>query len=194
MFCRPAAFALIVLFLNSCAQHPVELPPGQVRIAPDVVMTLPKPSELGQSFEVAQLVTAHYGDRTFAFEGHLSATPDRFLLVGLDPMGHRALSITWTNETILTEKESWVPEQLRPANILADMVMLYWPEESLRRALSGSGGALRSAPRERTVSAGGKDVIRAEQPADGDDPWNGKATFSNMAWGYRLDIQSERLQ
>ncbi len=182
--------AVIALAVVACtAERPAETPPSKaIRIAPGLALALPKPSELGRSLEASQLVTAHYGGQTFAFEGHVSATPERVLLVGLDTMGRRAVTVEWTEQGFRAERAPWLPEQLRPENMLADMVILYWPEAILRRALGPSGGGLAAGARFRSISADGKEVIRADYSAA--DPWNGKLTFSNFAWDYELDVQS----
>ncbi len=195
---RLAALVVIVLTLNGCAGGPGD-PNVSSRRRPcaDRRQSHPGPAKTVRArtqFRGAQLVTARYGERTFVFEGHLSAAPDRFLLVGLDPMGHRALSITWTDRGIAMERESWLPEQLRPDNILADIVILYWPEDSVARALARSGAKLTSGPGERSIWFEGKEIIHADYRAAGADIWNGGATYRNLAWGYQLDIQSEIVQ
>jgi hypothetical protein len=47
-----------------------------------------------------QQITARYRDRTFVFEGRLSASPEQLRLVGLDALGRRALSIVWEGDRI----------------------------------------------------------------------------------------------
>jgi hypothetical protein len=179
----------ILLALGACAARTGDLPPDRVRVAPGVTLELPSPRELARSFEAVQLISARYGDQTFVFESHVSATPERFLLVGLDTLGRKVMTITWTDAGIAHETASWVPEQLRPANVLADIVLLYWPEESVRRALRG--GLLKVGHDRRDVIADGHDVIWAEfQPSIAGDPWSGHLHYENVAWGYALDVQS----
>jgi hypothetical protein len=185
---RVVVAVLLGLTLSACATPPPEPAPGSVRVAPGLVLVLPKPSDLGRRLEASQLITAHYGDQTFVFEGHLSATPDRLLLLGLDPMGRKALSVTWTDAGIHAETAPWLPEQLHPENMLADIVMLYWPEESVRNALVNSGGTLAVGAHFRSITTGDKEVIRADY--SGDDPWNGTLRYRNIAWGYGLEVQS----
>jgi hypothetical protein len=203
---RTAILTLLLGALGACADLPATAPgsnaaqrpgqilrPGQVQITPDLVMTLPKPSHLGQSFEAAQLVTAHFGDRVFAFEGHLSATPDRFLLVGVDPMGQRIISITWTDDGITADKADFVPAQIRPSNILADLVMLYWPGAAVQQALEGSGALVYDEPQARRIAVAGRDIVQTRYQGTGGDRWNGSASLCNLVWGYCLDIRSEKL-
>ncbi|HEY1723648.1 MAG TPA: DUF3261 domain-containing protein [Magnetospirillaceae bacterium] len=186
---RIVVAAVVALVLAACAtRQDMEAPEGTVRIAPTLFMTLPKPSDLGRSVETTQLVTAHYRDKTFVFEGHISATPEQFLLVGLDPTGNRALTLTWTDQKLSVETASTLPSQLHPENMLADIVILCWPEDSLRRALAGSTGVLTVTPNRRSITVDGKEVIRADYQTT--DPWNGSMIYRNIAWGYELDVQS----
>lgn len=186
---RILGLVLLATTLGGCVARNGGMPAEAVRIAPTVTLVMPHPGDLGRSLEAVQLVTAHYGDQTFVFESHLSATPKRFLLVGLDTVGRKAMTITWTDAGIAYEAAPWVPEQLRPANILADIVVLYWPAASVRRALSG--GTLDTGPERRSVIAGGQEVIRAEyRPTRPGDPWSGRLHYENRAWGYALDVES----
>ncbi len=180
--------AAALLMLSACADRPVAPAAGQVRIAPELVMALPSPAELGRSLEATQLVTAHYGDRTFVFEGHLSATPERFLLVCLDAMGRKALTISWSASGIAAEAAPWIPAELRPDNMLADMVLLYWPEASVRRLLAPAAGTLVSGPRSRSVRVDGKEIVHADYATA--DPWTGSLSYRNLPLGYALEIQS----
>jgi hypothetical protein len=179
---------LCAVLLTACA-GPVQPPNPAIRIAPDLDFALPRPGDLGRSLDATQLVTAHYGDQTMVFEGHISATPAKFLLVVVDPLGRRALSITWNDAGITYEAAPWLPPTVRPQNMLADIVMLYWPEAVVRRALSG--GRLVVAPGSRSVFMAGQEVIHADyRPAAGGDIWTGDSRYRNLPRGYDLDIQS----
>jgi hypothetical protein len=191
---RALACASFALALAACGTPEAAPPPGQVVIAPQLKIALPRPGELGRTLEAAQLVTAHYGEQTIVFESHLSATPERFLLVGLDSLGRKALTITWTDAGIVTEAAPWLPDTLRADNILADIVLLYWPEAVVRRTLAAAGANLVSGPRQRRIIRAGEEVGRADYlPSRGGDPWNGRLRYRNLAWGYELEVQSTEL-
>jgi hypothetical protein len=191
---RILVIALLVLASGACARHSIEGPGRSVSISPDLTLVLPRPSDLGHAIEVTQLVTARYGSRVFAFEGHVSATPERFLMVGLDSLGRRAMTITWSDAAMTYEAASWLPPQLRPENVLADMVLLYWPEASVRQALAPSGGTVTAARGRRTITKDGEPVVQIqydEAAADG-TPWTGRLHYRNLAFHYELEVQSVR--
>jgi hypothetical protein len=182
---------LTAMILGACAQRMAEPSVGIVPIARDLSVVLPRPSDLGRSVQVAQLVTARYGNDTYVFESHIDATPERFLMVGVDSLGRRAMTITWTDAGVISDTASWFPSSLRPENILADMTLLYWPETAVRQSLISSGGELSSGPRWRSVRKDGKEIVRIDyEPAAGDSLWSGKLHYRNIAWNYALDVQS----
>ena len=185
---RALVSLLLALLLASCAAGPV---PSRtvVRIAPALDLVLPRPSDLGRSLDATQLVQAHYGDQTMVFEGHVSVTPERVLLVVVDPLGRRALSVTWTDAGVSYDAAPWLPATVRPENMLADIVVLYWPEAIVRQALVG--GSLVATPGTRSILVAGHEVIHADyQPATVGETWAGHAHYGNLPWGYDLDIQS----
>jgi hypothetical protein len=152
---------------------------------------LPRPGDLGRNIEATQLVTAHYGDQTMVFEGHISITPARLLLVVVDSLGRRALSITWNDAGVTYDRAPWLPPTVRPENMLADIVLLYWPASVVGQALASSGGTLVEAPGARSILTAGKEVIHADYQSDSDsEAWGGHAHYRNLPWGYDLDIQS----
>lgn len=187
---RALPIVLTALLLGACATQVAEPPAGGVPIARDLSVVLPRPSDLGRSVQVAQLVTARYGTDTYVFESHIDATPERFLMVGVDSLGRRAMTITWTDAGMTSDTAAWFPSSLRPENILADMTLLYWPEAVVRQSLS-AGGELASGPRWRSVRKDGKEIVRIDyEPAVEGSLWSGTLHYRNIAWNYALDVQS----
>ncbi|MEI6987601.1 MAG: DUF3261 domain-containing protein [Rhodospirillaceae bacterium] len=183
---------LLVLLVTGCAT--VTLPPEPVRsvsIATGVMLTLPPSSALDRTVEAAQLVTARYRDQTFLFEGRISVTPERFLLVGLDTMGRRALTVTWTADGVTLDAAPWLPDTLKPGNMLADIVLIYWPEATVRAALSGA--SLEAGPMGRSVrNADGAEIVNIVYGKLGAaGAWSGRLRLSNLARGYDIEVQSE---
>jgi hypothetical protein len=175
--------------LAGCAA--VDTPPsGRVTVAPGVVFSLPGPATLGRSVEARQLVTVHHGDETFVFETSISVMPARLLVVGTDTLGRRAMTIEWTGDELKVDTAPWVPPELRARNVLADIMLVHWPEDAVRAGLD-SGAAMRvAAPGQRVFAVAGRDVIRTDRTAGIPGSWSGRWTYRNLGWGYDLDIQS----
>jgi hypothetical protein len=169
-------------------------PEERPMIAPGHVLTLPVPGDLGRSVEAAQLITVRRGSETDALECHISVTPERFLLVGVDGMGRRAMTLTWEESGKITaETASWLPRPIPPGPMLADLVVLYWPEAIVRRALEGSGATLQVRDDGRSVIVDGAEVFHAEYQGGPAPSWTGRLRYRNDAWGYEIEVQSVEL-
>jgi YD repeat-containing protein len=163
-------------------------------IAPGHLLTLPAPGDLGRSVEAAQLITVHREGETYVFEGHISVTPERFLLVGVDGTGRRAMTLTWDRSGKVTaETAPWMPRAIPPGPMLADIVVLYWPEAIVQRALKESGATLAVGNGSRTVTADGSQILRADYQDGAGAAWSGKLRYRNDAWGYDIEVQSVEL-
>jgi hypothetical protein len=169
---------------------PPEAPIGQVVVAPGLTFALPRPAALGRPVEAAQLVTARYKHTTFVFETRISVTHARVLVAGTDMLGRRAMTIEWTGDDLKVEAAPWVPAELRAGNVIADIMLLHWPASAVRAALS-SGGSLREpSTGHREIAANGTGMISIDRTAGAPGSWTGRWTYSNLAWGYGLEIQS----
>jgi hypothetical protein len=171
--------ALSFLVLTACA---APLPPSdRVAVARDISLALPAPADLGRAIEATQLVTARRAGETHVFEARLSVDRERLMLVGTDMLGRRAMTIEWRAGSVTVDKAAWVPDSLRPENVLADIVMIYWPDAVLASAVHGAAVASDSGGRRIG------DAIRVNW--DG-DPWTGAAKLVNSSFDYELSVRS----
>lgn len=182
------------LALTGCATpRPGEEP---VPLAPKVSLMLPAPGDLGRPVDAVQQVTAEYPTGSAAFEARLSVTAQRLLLVATDGMGRRGLTVTWTPGAVQVERAAWLPDSVRPENILATIVLLYWPEAVVRQALAGSGATLEQTPGVRIVrDRDNQPALIARYAGSGDAaaPWTGTAQLRNLPWNYSIDVQSNQV-
>jgi hypothetical protein len=183
----------VVVLLAGAATGCAAPPPldDRVRMAPGVFLRLPAAAALGRSVESAQLVRAEYGGERFVFEAHLSVTPQRLLMACVDLLGREALSLRWEGRILSAKTAPWLPDAIRPDNMLADLMLIAWPTDSLRVGLASSDAVLSEGPGWRSVSVAGSEMIRAEYASA--SPWNGAVTYRNLAWGYELDVQAVEL-
>ena len=158
-------------------------------IAPGQRLTLPPPADLGRKILARQLITARAYGQTFVLEVNLSATPDRVMLVGLDSMGRRAMTISWNDREVTAETAPWVPDVLRPGSMLADIVVIYWPEAAVRKALP-PGGEVIEEEGGRTIRINGNNVLHVDYGWAPGAQWNGTLRYTNSAWGYEIEVQS----
>lgn len=175
----------LLLLTAACTSATTGSNDTQPFFAPGRALTLPRPGDLGREVDWLQRITVHHGSDVFAFEGRISVTPERFQLVGLDSLGRRAMTVTWDNSgKVAATRADWLPEQVRPGSMLADIVILYWPREVVRRALAPAGATLQEVGASRTVSIGTDEILKSEDKGDG------RVTYRNSAWGYTIDVQT----
>jgi hypothetical protein len=177
--------------LAGCATVP--LPPGETRIAPSVVFAIPGPEALGYPVAATQLITAHVRGNTLAFESHVEIGKESIDLVGLDPFGRRALTIHWRDGVLSYETAPWLPDRVKPENILADIAITYWPEAAIRAGLASSGATVEDSPAHRTIIAGGHAIISIDYDGAEAQRWTGMVHYRNEALDYDLDIRSVRI-
>ncbi len=91
-------------------------------------------------------------------------TAEALTLITTDPFGRRAMTLTWRDSGLTVEKAApFVPDFIRPENILADITIAYWPEAAVRAGLAGSGATLlRPTARRRVIAAQEAGYYRGE--------------------------------
>jgi hypothetical protein len=191
---KPVAVILFLLVaLTGCSSMDRQAgDPGRdtaALLAPNLRLDLPDPASMGRSIEAVQMVTAHHDGDTVVFEAHLSVTPERALLVGVDATGQRLMTVTWRGNDITVERSPFLPQTVRPGAMLADLVVLYWPVDVVRQALKSSGASLTVDTASRIISQHGKPVLEARYQGGATDPWGDASLhYRNLAWGYDIDV------
>jgi hypothetical protein len=167
--------------------------PQVAQFAPGRDLALPLPTDFGRTVEAAQMLSAKFDGQTFALEGRISITPERLALVGVDGMGRRAMTATWDGRSLAMEAAPWLPSSVRPGSMLADIVVLYWPEAAVRKALAPAGCKLLATAKSREVRCGNDTVLTATYDWPAGAKWNGTLHYSNLAWGYEIEAQSKEI-
>jgi hypothetical protein len=167
---------------------PPGYPPNQAIVAPNLDFVLPTPSALGRSVDVAQTIVSRFRGTSYTVDAQIQINPDELVFVALDGFGRRALTITWKGSVPTYETAPWLPPMLRPANVLADFVICYWPDEAVSAAIKGSGATLVTSAGMRKIVRGKRDLIVVEYGKG--EGWNRSAHLRNLAFGYEINVQS----
>jgi len=174
-----------LLFLAACSGVTTDQSDNQPVFAPGRALALPEPGDLGRSVDWLQQITVHHGTDVFAFEGRVRVTPEQFQLVGLDSLGRRAMTVIWDKSGRVTAtRADWLPPQVRPGSMLADIILLYWPRDVVRHALEPAGATLLDVGQTRTVRIGADEILHI------DDKGGGRVIYRNNAWGYTIEVQT----
>jgi hypothetical protein len=192
---RFSAICLLAIWpLSACALWPFsDSAPrdNEALLGPDTAFAIPPPAAIAQTVDVAQSIVAHFHGESYALDAQFHISPQEIDLVALDGMGRRALTATWKDGAMTYTAAPWLPPQMRPADILADILIVYAPDKTIAAALATSGAALTTTDTARRISQGGHDVMTIEYA--GGAGWNRSAKLSNLAFGYEIDVQSAEL-
>ena len=178
---------IIVLLISGCAVKPNSV---QTAIAPDLIFTLPPLDQDAQEIEAAQMVFGNAGPEPVQFQTQIKAGGGEVVVIMLDPLGRRGLMIQWNEAGINTDVAQWVPAEVRPLNILADIVIAHWPASAVRSGLDGTSAQFEQIGGARIISSAGREIMRVDYDLDYDPPWGGALMVRNFALGYTLKITS----
>jgi len=178
---------LLLLLLQACSHKP-PVPQDQAFIAPGLSIVVPGPEAVGKDVLISQTVTAQFRGDSFVLQGYLNLGPASLELAALDGFGRRLFTISWRNGAFDYQPTPAMPSDLRPANMLADIALIYWPADALRPSLAQAGAELTETTTSRSISYDGREVIHIDYESR--IGWTGHTAYRNLAFGYNLDIRS----
>jgi hypothetical protein len=193
------------LLLAACAHAPRERAPqsagspGPAASAPVVAPAaapapLPPPPAFAPPAALSprnasQVVHAAFGARVATLRTAVQLDAAGLKVVGVTASGMRVFTATWDGERVSAERGPFVPKEVSPERVLADMQLALWPLDSLQHAYAGSGHAVAEPfPGLRRLSRGGQ--LIAEVHYASPDPWDGRLWFVNFEFGYSLTIDT----
>jgi hypothetical protein len=178
---------LLLLLLQACSHKP-PVPQDQAFIAPGLSIAVPGPEAIGKEVLISQTVTAQFRGESYVMQGYLNLGPTSLELAALDGFGRRLFTISWRGNAFDYQPTPAMPSELRPANMLADIALIYWPADALRPVLAPAGATLTETAASRSISFGGREVIHIDYETG--IGWTGHTAYRNLAFGYSLDIRS----
>lgn len=138
------AILALLLVCAGCASRPPQ--PEKPLHQPPRFLSL-SPASLGRGLSLSQIVTGHYGDKTYRMRFEVDITPSRLVIVGLSPLGVTLFTIVQDAQGGLdVEKTVPGPDVFDPRHMLSDIYLTYWPEAALRSALADIGMRLDDTP------------------------------------------------
>ncbi len=191
---RSASVALGVLLLGGCAHAPPPAAPsaGAAPPIPAPPASPPRifaPPEALSPRSASQVIHAAYGNRVASLRTAVQIDSDGLKVVGVTATGMRLFSASFDGERVSAERSPFVPKEVSPERVLADMQLALWPLASLQRAYADSGLTVSEPiPGVRRVVNG--DRLIAEVHYASDDAWTGRLWFVNFEFGYSLTIDT----
>jgi Protein of unknown function (DUF3261) len=190
---RTLVITLPLLLLAACAHSPPKsdpssdvVPPASAPASPPV--SFASPAALSPR-SASQVIHAAYGSRVATLRAAVQIDAAGLTVVGVTATGIRLFTASFDGERVTAERSPFVPKEVSPERVLADMQLALWPLDSLRGVYAAVGQSV-SEPMpglRRLVRA---DRLIAEVHYATDDPWNGRLWFVNFESGYSLTIDT----
>jgi hypothetical protein len=189
--CGPA---LLVVVLAGCAHEPPSPAPSSAAVpAPTPAMSFPKPFFASPGAlsprSASQVIHAAYGSRVATLRTAVQIDAAGLKVVGVTATGMRLFAASFDGQRVSAERSPFVPKEVSPERVLADMQLALWPLASLQSGYADSGETVSEPlPGVRRVLRG--DRLIAEVHYATDDPWTGRLWFVNFEFGYSLTIDT----
>ena len=188
-----------VALLAACTHAPPPAPTGTTATVPDTpaaaaaewpaaIAAFAPPSALSPR-SASQVVHGAYGKRVATLRTAIQVDAAGLKVVGVTATGMRLFTAAFDGTKVSSERGPFVPKEVSPERILADMQLALWPLASLRQAYADSGQTV-SEPVEgvRRVVRGERLVAEVHYATS--DPWNGRLWFVSFEYGYSLTIDT----
>jgi hypothetical protein len=117
---------LSALFLSACSVPKQDSNRPQAWLKPGTLVMLPAPG-ITPSITEQQLLSAHVKGKTQSLMVLLNADQQKIMLAGLSPLGIRLFRLTYDQNGIKTEQSITLPELPPASQVLADIMLSYWP-------------------------------------------------------------------
>jgi hypothetical protein len=171
--------------IGGCGSVELRTELQRIDIASEVFLVLPRASELTESFDATQVISAAYADESHTFEAYVEARPGKLTIVGINTIGMVLFSITYDGTEMIA---SGVAEAqvVNARYMLADVLMSHWDAEWLIPRLEGATLGVNESS--RTVRRNGDVII--EISYDSGSSWSGNARFVHHERGYSLRIEN----
>jgi hypothetical protein len=180
-------YVLALLLLLSCATQP-KIP--LVKLSEGSRLVLLSPNALGRNLNVTQRATAQYRGADLEMLIMWEVSPSVVKLVALTPFGSRLFSLVYRPPKLDFEVSPLLGEQVKPAYILADLMLCYWPVDTIRQQLQGDNLRLNEeAGVRRTLLQAQTEIVEIDYHGP-DYPWRSKVVYRHLKRHYSFTLQT----
>ncbi|PQJ61734.1 DUF3261 domain-containing protein [Photobacterium angustum] len=177
------------VMLVGCASKPM-VQQNQVEIAPNTLVTLPTPAQLGYSLTASQLITATWNKQSHQLPVQLQVDPKRVALAGFSSWGTRILSLDYQDQKVETYVMPGLGATLPdPKQVLFNIMITLWPINAWQAPLEQVGWQLKQTPNHRQLIDSKGDII-ADIDYKNVNPLKGEIIFTHHQQHYTIDIKT----
>ena len=168
------------LLLGACAHTPRADVSALPRALAPVAAVSPR--------SASQVIHAAYGDRAITLRTALQVDNAVIKLVGVTATGQRLFTAAYDGQSVSAERGVFVPADIEPERVLADMQLALWPLPALREALGGAYEVSEPFAGVRRLKRSGRLVAEVHYASD--DPWVGRLWLVSFEHGYSLTVDT----
>jgi len=151
-------------------------------------VTLASPAGLSAR-SASQVIHAVYGARSMTLSTAIELDAASLKVVGVTATGQRLFTASWDGTAVSAQKSAFVPDNVDPERVLADVQLALWPLPAVQAAF-GKAGLEVTEPFAGVRRLRRGDALIAEVHYAGADPWNGRLWFVNFEFDYSLTIDT----
>jgi hypothetical protein len=151
-------------------------------------VTLASPAALSAR-SASQVIHAVYGARSMTLSTAIQLDAASLKVVGVTATGQRLFTARWDGTAVSAQKSAFVPDNVDPERVLADVQLALWPLPAVQEAF-GEAGLEVTEPFAGVRRLRRGDALIAEVHYAGADPWNGRLWFVNFEFDYSLTIDT----
>jgi hypothetical protein len=168
----------VVLLLSGCATQP----------QPQAKVSLASPAALSPR-SASQVIHAIYGARSMTLSTAIQLDATSLRVVGVTATGQRLFTVSWDGTRVDAQKSAFVPGDVDPQRVLADVQLALWPLPAVQAAFGQAGLAVTEPfAGVRRLQRGAELIAEVHYAAA--DPWNGRLWFVNFQHDYSLTIDT----
>lgn len=199
---RTGLIAVCALLLAACATPSPEVDKPAASTAPSRELPAPTPppqlamlrvapADLGGDLQLNQHLSISRGPAAQPLDQHeidvaLAIDGQRLKLAAVG-LGLRLITLDYDGKTVTEQRHPLLPAVVKGERILRDMVLTWWPLDSLRAQLP-EGWTLEEVAAQRSLLWQGRPVVVIHYDKPGPRRWEGGARFENLQHDYRLSI------
>lgn len=183
---RAVMLLLSAVLLSACSVPKQDSTRPQAWLKPGTLVTLPAPG-ITPAISEQQLLTAHVKGKTQSLMVLLNADGQKVMLAGLSALGIRLFRLTYDAQGMKTEQSIILPEMPPASQVLADIMLSYWPVSAWERQLP-KGWTLKDVGSRRELRDESAELIETVQYLTR----NGRrqpVSIEHHRFGYAIAIQ-----